>query len=596
MQKNLTWFLLVVALALFGFIFFFERKVPSTFERSEVPQLLAGIDAKNIDAIEITLGSGGKIRAEETNGTWFLRQPLYPAEQSIVENFITNVLSLHRLDTIAPHEVALQGQKPFGFENPRAKVEIQSDTNRYRFEVGGSAPLTNNVYLRLQPSGEVVLAEGTVVQSIPRSTNDWRSKEIFDFSSIRFDHVQVRAGQRLFEIASNPTNHLWQISKPIPARADQQRIGALLEKLREAQVTQFVADPPGVDLEHYGLQTPEVELALLNGTNRLFSAEFGGSPTNQPGQVYARLIGETNVVLAPREIADYLKQPYKNFHDARLVSLNPKRLDRILVRSLESFVLQRQENGRWTADEKKMMPVDEELLENFVNTVLSMQIVDIAKEVPSEVDLKAFGLLSPIASFAFFERQTNSSGLLTNILFTDLTFGTNQVDKIYVRRSDETPIYVTPLALMLQLPRFAFELRERRIWNFPGTNVVKITLSNGTATNSVTRGPAGWNEDAIVNAAMEEAVFRLGQLQARSWVGKGKERLATFAISDSSLKLALEVAQPGGTEKYQVHFGRSGLRHDVYAAIRLQEDGEPTIMEFPGELYSSILQAFPVPK
>ncbi|HEV8542888.1 MAG TPA: DUF4340 domain-containing protein, partial [Verrucomicrobiae bacterium] len=507
-----------------------------------------------------------------------------------------NVLALHRLDTIAPHEVALQGQKPFGLETPRAKVEIENQTNRYSFEIGGPAPLTNNAYLRLQPSGEVILAEGNILQSVPRSTNDWRSKEILDLSSLTFDHLQVRVSQRFFEIAKNPTNHLWQIIKPIPARADQQRIAALLEKLREAQVTQFVTDAPGADLERYALQTPDLELALLQGTNRVFSAEFGGSPTNQPGQVYARLLGETNVVLAPREFVDYLKQPYKNFHDPRLVRFNAKGLDRIMVRSIESFALQRQENGQWIADEKKMLPVDPEMLSAFVSTVLSMQIVDISKEVPSDADLKAFGLITPLASYSFFERQTNTSGFLTNILFTDLSFGTNLVDKIYVRRSDETPVYLTPLASMLQLPRQAFELRDRRIWSFPATNLLKLTFSLGSATNSFARGPAGWSDDPIANAAREEAVFRLSQLQARSWVAKGKERLGPFAINESSLKLELEVSENGGSAKYRVHFGRSSLRHDIYAAVILPGDTEPMIMEFPGEVYNPLAQAFPLPK
>ena len=87
MQKKLTWFLTVLALGLFSFIYFVERKVPSTSERGAAPRVFS-VDPQNIKAVEITLREGGSIRAEQTNGTWFLTKPLYPAQQSAIETFV----------------------------------------------------------------------------------------------------------------------------------------------------------------------------------------------------------------------------------------------------------------------------------------------------------------------------------------------------------------------------------------------------------------------------------------------------------------------------------------------------------------------------
>src|SRR5215471_3583512 len=105
MQKKLTWYLLLLAAVLFAFILLFDRRLPSTAEQTEARRLFGEVDSSRVSALEITLNNGGVLRAEQTNGRWFLRRPVYPADQSSVENFITNVLALHRLDTIAPHEV-----------------------------------------------------------------------------------------------------------------------------------------------------------------------------------------------------------------------------------------------------------------------------------------------------------------------------------------------------------------------------------------------------------------------------------------------------------------------------------------------------------
>src|SRR6185369_2095862 len=110
---------------------------------------------------------------------------------------------------------------------------------------------------------------------------------------------------------------------------------------------QFVSDAAGAELERYALQSPELELALLRGTNRVYSIAFGASPTNTPTAIYAQLSAHTNVVLVPVALSDFLKQPYKSFHDPRLVTFNSEALAQIAVNSIENYVLTRATNGLW---------------------------------------------------------------------------------------------------------------------------------------------------------------------------------------------------------------------------------------------------------
>lgn len=596
MQKNLTWTFLALAVVLFAFIALFERKTVSTAELNGPQRVFPGTEARNIRAIEVSFPSGGKVRAERTNDLWTLSNPRYPAQQTMLDTFSTNLARLQKIDRLPAHAVALQGQKSFGLENPRASVEFEAGSNRFGFQIGGPAPLTTNVYVRLEPSGDVVVADGSILQALPASTNDWRSPDLIP-RPLPFDHLQLRLGARSFEIGRNPTNNLWQITRPIPARADQDRIAALLQQLQGAQVNRFITDSAAADLEKFGLQNPEIEISFARGTNRLFGIEFGGASTNDTNQVYARLIGASNVVAVSRGLVDYLRQPYKNFHDAHLMTLHPALLDRIGIHSMEDFAVQRLTDGRWVVGQNsKLRPCDPELLGQFLRNILSMPIIDIAKEVPTEADLKSLGLATPIASYSFFDRSTNAAGALTNLLFTEVAFGTNQADRIYVRRSDETPIYITPVAQMLELPRRAFELRERQIWQFAGTNVVKIVLKKNESTNFVERTAAGWVNDPIANAAIEEGLFRLGTFKVRAWVAQGSERLKAFAINERSLLLELSVREGNDLKQFQLHFGRATLGRHVYCSTVLPEEEAPTIFEFPGDLYDVLVQHLPVPR
>ncbi len=598
MQRNLTWILVSAALCLYGFIYFFERKIPSSAERRAPKRVLSIDTPQEIQTIEVVLSPTAVVHAEKTNGVWMLTEPRYPARQAALEALATNLVQLRAFDRVSSHEVKLQGEKSFGLAPPRASLEVNAGTNTAQLEIGGMAPLTSNLYVRLPASGEVLLVSPTLLSVLPRNTNDWRTPALFQLSAREFDHIQVRAGQRSFEL-SRGTNKNWQISKPVPARADQDRVLELLQVLRGAEATEFVSDSPGADLERFGLQSPEVEVNFSVDTNRLYTIQFGGSPTNRTNQVFAMLLGQTNVVLAPRNLVEYLKQPYKTYHDPRLISITPGALDRIKVQAREEFALQRQPQGNWIVEDKTKMPVDRELFNKFVSIASGLRIVDIEKEVPTESDLKSLGFIPPVASYSFFQKLTNTIGVITNILFTDITFGrphSPQADTIYVRRSDENPVYRTQLASLIELPKRAFELRDRTIFRFPTNALASIALSNASVTNITKRGPDGWNTDTILSAQLDEITFRLSRLDAQEWVDKGSQRLATFGITDRSPTLTLEVRGAKPAEPSSLHFGRETLRRDVYATITFNGDAEPTIFEFPGDLYQLMLQALPFPK
>jgi hypothetical protein len=322
--------------------------------------------------------------------------------------------------------------------------------------------------------------------------------------------------------------------------------------------------------------------------------QFGGSATNETNQVFARLLGNTNLVTVPGELADILKQPYKAFHDPRLFTMeNVTALDRVQVKFLEDFALQRQADGRWLVGETNKFPVDMELLGEFLTKIFGLRILDIAKEVPTEADLQMLGLQQPTATFSLFQRVTNSPGIITNTLYSQLAFGTNTADRIYVSRSDETPVYIAEFAKFLELPRFAYELRDRQIWTYATGNVVRVSLASAAGTNSAVRAAAGWSTDPLANAALGEAVIRLSNLKALRWVAQGEERKRSLGILPGAEVLEVELKMENGTEVWRIPLGKLTMRRDVYAE---HPQTETLIFEFPGEIYHLLKQNLPAAK
>lgn len=601
MNSRATWRIFLTAVGLFLFIMLFERRQLDSEDRAKKREkIFPTLDSTTVNLIEVRL-TNQVIRAERTNGVWRLLTPPYPAQSTPIETLLTEFAKAERRDMISPSQLTANKEKlsNFGLEPPLASIVVTQGTNRFHLQIGKRQPLSDEeIYAQPAGSPEVIVTSSTLAKLIPASANEWRSPMLLNLSDRVFDHLQIRSGQRLLEFQRDPAAQIWRISKPVAARANNERINELLKTLTTARVSEFVTDSPAADLERYGLQAPEIELAFLLGTNRVTGLEFGGSPTNDLTNVFARRLATTNVVLTPRAVTEPLLLPYKAYHDQYLLSTPATNIAQINVQFAQGgFALERQTNGLWQITQPAPMPTDQELAKYFITNLLRMEIVDFAKDVPDDADLKQFGLDAPVYSAALFTARTNGVGGFTNALATQVSFGKFLENaSIYARRSDEIPVYFAQYGEVLRLPRQSWQLRDRRVFDFAATNVVALTLSLGGQTNRMTRDPnVGWSADPIRNAALEEAIFRLGMLTAMAWVDKGAQSMANRGFTTDGLAIAMEVARDGATNNAALVFGRATARGRLAATV-LPGETVPTIFEFPGTLYDDLAQALGLPK
>jgi len=593
MNSKSTWRLFFAALAMFGFIWFFEIKRPTPTGPGGATLIFPTVAPGSVTGVEIQT-TNFTVRAERTNDTWRLSRPFYPAQSTPIDSFVTAITALPKRDVITASQVSAQPGKfrDFGLDPAAAVLTVNQGTNRYTLQLGAPTALRDQVYAMIPGSGEVLVTDASILRAIPPTVNAWRSPLVFNLRDRAFDHVQIRAGQRVLEFELDTTNLIWRLSKPTPARANDPLIRQLFHQLEAARVKQFVTDSPAADLERYGLQTPQLELSFALDTNRVTAFEFGGSPTNDPTSVYVRRLSTTNIVLADRTLLDALSQPAKAFHDPHLISFSPNQVTVLQVKSATPFTLARQTNGAWMINEPNPMLADAELMGRFLTNFFRLPIESFAKDIPTDAELKEFGLAPARLSYAFYTMRTNTAGVTTNTMLTQVDFGNATPEALmYARRSDETPVYLT-LDITYLLPTAAWRLRDRQIFNFPATNIAAIVLSGGGKTNRTVRTPQGWVAgDLVRNAALEAIVDQLSNLRAYDWIDKGTRQMAALGIQNG-MTLEIEMVPGGPPPPKPIQFGKPGVRDNINAATYLPGDAEPTLFLFPRALYDTLLNAF----
>lgn len=585
MHFRSTGLLVTVAIALFVYIAFFERPGTETRSADELARLVfPELDPARVTALTITR-SNVPMRLVRTEGRWQLTDPTYPAQGLLVDNWVRSLAELRRSSHLEPADVGQQpgGLAALGLEPPRAIVVIEQGDQRFEGRLGDRTLLGETMYLQLTNSTGVEVAGSTPLDRLPAGPATWRDPQFLNLSGVRFDRLQMRAPAREYAVQRDPTSRRWRLTKPRPARADHGRIEQLLQQLQTLNIQAFANDHGVADLEPFGLQPPQASLTFSQGTNDLMVLDFGQSPTNTPDLIFARRSHLAGLVLIPRETLDWVAVPYSELLDYRLIDRPIEQVDRIEVVAREPFTLARGTNGVWSLQGTTTLPADPGLVGAFLEQLRGLRVQEVAKEVVTEMDLPTYGLAD---STRHLKLHWEQDGLENQLL---IELGATREEQIFVRRSDENPVYAVALKDVLALPRAAFDLRDRQLWRFGTNEVTSVTIMTGSATNQLLRSPRGqWafaeGSQGVVNTfALEEALHRLGDLRARFWVERGAEALGDYGIPQVNHRLAIGVVQAGRPATFSLAFGASSPSGGPFAATLL--DGEPTIFECPLDVY-----------
>ena len=594
MNPKTTFWLSALALGLFAYIYFVELDRADRAARAqESVALLPDFDPSSVTSVQVTRDTE-TIRVERMDGQWQLVNPPYPAQATAIESFLGALANLNRHKEIPAEDIVSEGGglAPFGLDPAVAVIKIVTGTNVVQFHIGEKTLLGDRVYIQAAGEPGISTTDVALLMHLPASSTEWRNAMLIHKSNLAFDSIAITAGSRPLRLERSGDSQLWRLVHPMPVRrADFSRVEYLVQQLFSARVTQFVTDNPKDDMEAFGLQTPHAELTLSSGANPVFQIQFGRSPTNDATQVYARRMSHTNVVLIPRELADLVEKPYTEFRDRALLSVRPNAVTRLEGRADEEFAVQRKAGEAWRIVEPFQAPADAELMRRFLEDLAKLTIIRFEKDVVA--DFSPYGLAEPARSYTLKTGATNQT-------LVQLDFGltpTNELDTVYCRRSDENSVYVVAFADMFRLERAAFALRDRRIWNFDSSNVTSVAITQLGRNRELVRDPATrrWdNSNPVLNAAIEETVHRLGELQADSWSARGQGQPERFGATESKYQLALSLTEAGKSRLLTINFGNLASSGQPYAAVTL-EQGEPVVFKFPAQLYGLVAEYLKVP-
>jgi hypothetical protein len=590
-KNTFVWF--VTAVVLFASILLLNRYLhpPAPVVRNLMP----GLQPSAVTSVQVSPAGILEIRADHKDGSWLLTKPVsYPAQSAAIEALLTALQKMAPALRISAGEVQEHRttDSDFGFDAPQVSLTITAGDQRWQLAVGSKTAPGDQVFLRVIGVDGAFVADADWLKLIPHSANDWRSTALVATDASTCDNIVLTNGTKIIELRRDPTNQFWRIIYPLAARANSDRITEALQSLQAAQATQFVTTDPKTDLAIFGLQAPDLDLWLEQGTNLISALHTGKNATNatnDTAQIYARREGWDVVFTTPPAPLLPWHGTLIDFRDPHLLELTAP-VAEIEMQGAHNFTLQQQDTNGWKIVGEKF-PVDFDNVQLLIKTLTDLQIAEFVKDVVSAPDLAAYGLAKPT-------RQINlrSTAGDTNAVIAQLAFAV-QTNGIFVHRSDEDSIYSIAPENLNRLPESGWEFRERRIWHFNEKDVAQITLrQNGKIRQMVHNGPNKWSlaagSQGIINPpALEETMHRLGELAALGWIARNVTEPEKIGLAPDNLESIVELKNG---EKLSVAFGTELPRaNTALAAVTL--DGERWAFVFPPVLYQFVKNYLTIP-
>jgi hypothetical protein len=595
-----TGILLAAAAVVFAFIWLVDRPIRQERLRQANRIVLPGFDPGSVDSVEIKPRAAAEIHVGRTNRTdeaWQMTQPIaYPAEAAPIKDLLDALAGLDWQDRISANELKDQpdAQEKYGFAQPQFELSLQGSGLPRKILVGESSAMGDQVFIEVVGNPNIYLVDAGWLKLIPADKDQWRDLSLLNLAALPYDSIQVHSPGRGFDLELDPNRHLWLMTNPVMARANNALVNQCLGRLQKLRVRQFVSDDPRADLELYGLQvspqTPALDLSFWKGTNLAGGLQVGAALTNQPALAFARRSDPSNVVVIDTDAIKPWQGLYTNFLDYHFISVPPDSIGTISVDGEGRFSVVKQTNGAWQVHAETTFPADPVLMRDWLASFTNIE-TQIEKTVAT--DFADYGLTNPVLKYRL---QTDGATGGTNTFIAQIEFGANRTGRIFERRPDESFVNLVSPDDFNRLPRAAWQLRDRSIWTFDSSNVVSLTIHQLGATRKFLRDPEGewtfapgYHGPPEVNwPSLEEGVYRLGKLHAVYWDGVGDAHLQDFDFAKTDFSLSLDVKRGDKIETDTIEFGGRSPYSYPYASV--VKDGQRLIFEFPVDLYDNFVE------
>ncbi len=588
MKFRSTILLLAVALGIGAYIWFFEKKQMSTQEREQKEKLVFSVSADDIDRIEVSREKGTVVCARDKAGEWNLEKPLaYKADKARIRGMLSRLEGLKSERVIPGAGLGEKELEEFGLKEPRLTARFRARGKDLGLEIGADTPLGETAYARVDGSKDVqVIAKG-VYGALAKEAVDLRDRGVIDFNQADLSKVAISRGGKSIDLVQE--GEAWKIVSPITTGADPEKVGALLRKLRNLRVRDFVDDAPK-QMEKYGLAAPEAEIALRGRGDEAVGAVVFGMEAEK-GARYARAAGREAVFTVGNDIMKEIVSDPADLRDKMVTRLGEAEVDEIRIEGGGRKLSMSKAGDRWEIREPEKKDAEAEQVRALLKAALNLKASEFAAEKASAPE--KYGLGAEALSLTLKTKDGKEEKILFGGKY-------ERGKKVYVKRASGDEVLGVEAAILAQCVPDPLPFLKREVVDINSRDAKGLVISGTKVKKTVCEKEDGaWNlvepkKGKADPGAVAAILANISHLRAAEFVARAPKDLKPYGLDEPSVEVAVECEKGGSSETTILKIGGKAKDGLFYAAL----GGGDLVFTIPGYIEESLrkdLAAKPAP-
>lgn len=545
-----TLLLVIVALGLAGYIFFFDAKQKSTDEQEQITQRLFDYDGslQSIDRLQIT-SNQQTILIRKMGGRWAIQKPIVaPADTVAVEKILSELESgtprrIIRYSEIQKPDATL---KEWGLASPSISIEWGADKQHFELQIGRKTALSDIFYARTSSAKDapVVLISSSLRDALDKKMDDLRSRVVLSFNPGEVTTVTVRATKD----ENSPTTETevirkqdeWMMQKPLEARADVGKVKHWLAGAAALRAIQFVSEDNS-NLNAYGLTAPRIQFCIVSESGENSKKEekimlIGSAVPDKAEEVYAKCLQSNTVFTLRASYVQQMLQLSAEWRSRKVLAFEPAEVSGFTVDLIKgkSISFKKNDASAWTFADKSAEKANGELILSLLGKLAALDATAFVKDTATE--LKSYGLDKPQRHLVLHFAKGKSRDSL------ELILGKNDKQGVYAKNSADPFIFSIAANSFDDWPKERWQWKALRVLEIDRNKIQKVTFYGraGVPVTVTCEADGQFQTDvpdrAVDGSKMEMLLSLLCHLRAERWLGS---MLPAYALKDPLIRVVI---------------------------------------------------------
>jgi hypothetical protein len=543
-RSKITVILLALNLAVFGYLFIYQRNAAASRVVEENRRRVLGPEAARLDSLKISLSpaeadrpataspatAASELTLKRNGERWLLASPAeWPANDFAVRRMLNDLQFLEHETSFNVSDLARNGQSlaDYGLDHPRLTLTLtptppaagtpaaKTATQPLVLKIGGDTAVGNRLYVLSPDASRIHVVNRSLYDNFALGEAALRSAQLFTIPVFEARALTLQTAATTTRTRLRRDQEDWNFESPVTTRASKPRTDLALNALHALQVTRFAQADHQPDPALTGLATPSLRITLEGNGRRETLAlglpldpEAAATPGTAAVEYFARL-DERSVIftttLPARLVAD-LRDAATTLRDRHVLAFDPARVVSITLADApardQNHPLRIQkldtapgEPAAWRllpsgSDPTSTLRADSAVVEQLLQRLSRLEAVRFANDAPTPLELENLGFNRPertvTLQLAPPEKTAANTPVSAPTSFTlELALPGGADPAVYARVTGQPYLYaLTPEALGA-VPVAARVYRDRQLARLPDTTrITRLAIKSATSPDA----------------------------------------------------------------------------------------------------------------